>query len=142
MQLRPYQQLAVNAILEDLKRPGNSICVAATGAGKSVIIAEVARQLNSKILILVPSVEILRQNFDKISLFFPREDIGIFSASANEKTIKKITLAMIQSCCKKPELFVDFDLVLVDECHNIPVRNMESMYMSFFNSINDLRSTQ
>ncbi len=41
--LRDYQEESVNKIIWDLKQEGNSLCVVATGGGKSVIIAETVR---------------------------------------------------------------------------------------------------
>jgi len=60
--LRSYQQIIVTRMIDDSFVSGNSIVVAPTGSGKSVIIAEVATQLNKPILIFQPSKEILLQN--------------------------------------------------------------------------------
>ena len=64
MTLRPYQQDALDSIIEDMDVAGASIVVLPTGAGKSHVIAETAL-LRSPVLILQPSVELVRQNKDK-----------------------------------------------------------------------------
>jgi DNA repair protein RadD len=111
MKLRYYQEEAVNKALE-IK---NGIIVCPTGAGKSIIIAELCRRLSGKILILQPTIEILQQNKQKI-FSATSEKIGIYSASAGEKTISRITLATIQSI-KDFDLFARFNMIVCDESH-------------------------
>lgn len=134
MQLRDYQQEAVDAILKDFSVPGNSVCVAATGAGKSLIIAEVARRLAPEpLLILSPSKEITEQNLEKLSRHFT--EIGVYSASMGSKTIKQVTLATILSVYQQPELFTQFKHVLIDEAHTVGVDSDATTYMKFLSDI-------
>ena len=135
MQIRNYQQQAISLVLTDIGRPGNSILSLPTAAGKSVIISEIARAINQPILILAPSKEITEQNLARIAEYYPREDIGIFSASMNEKTVKKITLGTILSVRKYPEMFKRFQLVLVDESHLVAVDKLDGVYTNFFKAI-------
>ncbi|OPE74459.1 DEAD/DEAH box helicase, partial [Bacillus anthracis] len=65
--LRPYQQEAVNAVIEYVKSSIMPCMVEApTGAGKSVIIAEIARIIyemtGKRILVTAPSAELVIQN--------------------------------------------------------------------------------
>jgi DNA repair protein RadD len=130
--LRPYQQKIVTSIIGDMVTPGNSIVVAPTGAGKSIIIAEVARQLHKPALILQPSKELLTQNREKLVSYVGKSDIGVFSASMNEKTIKTYTFATIGSIYKKPDLFSHFGIVLLDECDLMNPKKLNTMYSTFF----------
>ena len=134
MQLRPYQQLAVNAILADLNRPGNTLAVLPCGAGKTHIISELSARLNSDILIFAPSKELIEQDRDKLLTVVPQSNVGIYSASMNEKTIRKFTVASIGSVYKKPELFERFKLIICDECHLISPKE-NSMYQKFFRAV-------
>ena len=93
--LYPYQINIVSAIEKDMTNPYNSVVVMPTGSGKSYIIAEIARWLQQPILILQPNVEILRQNKDKLSLVVAKDEIGVYSASMNEKTIKTYTFTTL-----------------------------------------------
>jgi len=111
MKLRYYQEEAVKRALI-IK---NGVIVCPTGAGKSIIIAEICRRLTGNILILQPTIEILQQNKQKI-FNATSEQIGIYSASAGEKTISRITLATIQSI-KDFDLFAKFNTVICDEAH-------------------------
>lgn len=130
--LRSYQQVIVTRMIDDSIVSGNSIVVAPTGSGKSVIIAEVATQLDKPILIFQPSKEILLQNKEKLISIVDSDDVGVFSASVGEKTIKKYTLCTIGSVYKKPELFKEFGMVLMDECHLYNPKKVNTMYNKFF----------
>lgn len=135
MQLRKYQQQAIQALLAS---QGNALVVLSAGAGKSLVISELARLLNTKVLIFAPSAEITMQNHSKLSAIVPIEDIGIYSASCGEKDIKKFTLATILSVYKKPELFKDFGVVIIDEVHNITAKDTGA-YRTFLKAIGNPR---
>lgn len=131
MKLRPYQQEVVNKIIASQNAFGNDVVVVAQGGGKSIIIAHVADKLG-KALVICPNKEILEQNVEKMEHYIDREDIGVFSASMNEKTVKKITFGTIQSMYKKPELFEDFDIVIYDEADLHNPKKVESMSNKLF----------
>lgn len=116
-ELRPYQKEAVVAMLRDFKELGNSIVSLPTGSGKSLVIAEFVSRVNVPVLILQPSREILAQNRSKLSTYVDKSEIGTYSASFNLKEVKKYTFATIQSIYKKPELFENFYIVIIDEAH-------------------------
>jgi len=137
IKLRDYQKEALVSILVSMKKklPGNDIVVLPTAAGKSIIIAALAKLLHGNILILQPSKELVEQNFSKLAKYVDESDIGIFSASMNQKVVKKYTLATIGSIFRKPELFIGFKLVLLDECDLLNPKNLDTMYMKFFSNI-------
>jgi DNA repair protein RadD len=133
--LRPYQVNVVSSIQNEMSQFGNPVVVMPTGSGKSLIIAEIARWLNQSILILQPSVEILRQNKEKLLALVDKNDVGVYSASMGEKTIKTYTLATIGSVYRKPEHFNHFKLVIIDECHLVNHKKLSTMFMSFLRRI-------
>ena len=102
--LRPYQEECIEKILwaYEANLPGNDLVCLPQGGGKSIIIANLADKLDEPILILQPSKEILKQNLEKLSHYVDRNDIGIYSASMNEKVVKYYTFATIQSIYRKP----------------------------------------
>ena len=130
--LRPYQVEAVNKMMWGLDLAGNDIVCMAQGSGKSLVIADFANRIKRPILILQPSKELLKQNVEKMEAFVSRDEIGIFSASLNEKTIKQFTFGTIQSVYKHPELFQDFNVAIVDECDLINPKKLSGMYNKFF----------
>lgn len=136
MELRPYQKQSVQAIIDDFKQEGNAIACLATGAGKSLIISEIARLSKQPLLIFVPSKELLVQNYNKlVEAIGSDEEVAIYSASANSKKIKRITIATILSCYKKPELFKQFKNVIIDECDLLDPTTNTTLYVKFLNSI-------
>ena len=110
MELRNYQKEVIKKIMWAKNLEGNDIIAIAQGGGKSHIIAELAHRLNP-VIVICPTKEVLEQNISKMEEYMPREEIGVFSASMNEKTIKNITFGTIQSMYKVPELFKGFKIV-------------------------------
>jgi len=129
--LRDYQEQAVIAALS-IKKKKNGLLVLPTGTGKSFIIAEIIKRSNKKTVILQPTKEILEQNVAKIKLI-GFTDIGIFSASMDEKTIGKATFATIGTIIKYKDKFENFDQIIVDEAHS--VNSKGGQYEKFIKSL-------
>lgn len=116
--LRPYQETAVEdglRFFNDKKSKKPSIMVLPTGAGKSIIVASIASQLDRPVLVLQPTSELLSQNYGKYLSY--GNNAAIYSASKGIKEIGEVTFATIGSIYKKPELFQDFGYLIIDECH-------------------------
>lgn len=133
--LRPYQIEASEIAVKNLKSYKKPFVIqAATGAGKSLIIADICHKLDESVLILQPSKELLEQNYEKLKSY-GIDDVKIYSASMNSKEIGKYTYATIGSIYKKPELFKQFKYVLIDECHLVNPKNIKGMYSKFLKAI-------
>jgi len=131
--LRPYQQEAVSAGVGYLnsKTNKNAILILPTGAGKSIVIANLVAPMQGKTLILQPSKEILEQNFAKyVSYGF---EASIYSASAGQKRVSKITFCTIGSIITKLHLFAGVENILIDECHLVNAKGgmYEQLIKSF-----------
>jgi len=133
--LRSYQQKAVDKLMWSQGLSGADLCVLPTGAGKSIVIAELAHKTNEHILIIQPTKEILEQNFNKLSSYVDKSEIGVYSASMDRKDIGLYTFATIQSIYKKPEEFNHFGYIIIDECHLVNPKDSNSMFMKFFRGI-------
>ena len=129
--LRGYQEKAVTAGLSVLKTKKNGLLVLPTGTGKSLVIAEIVRKSRLKTIILQPSVEILKQNVAKIKSF--GMDVGIFSASMQEKSVGQVTFATIGTIIKHKEKFAEFELIICDEAHLINSKG--GQYEDFITSL-------
>lgn len=133
--LRPYQAAAVEVGLHKLRTLGKPFVIqAATGAGKSLIIADICHKLNEPVLILQPSKELLEQNYAKLLSYDPLIDAGIYSASKGRKEIRTFTYATIGSIYKQPDNFKHFKYVIVDECDVVNPKEV-GMYQKFFKGI-------
>jgi len=117
-QLRQYQKEACAAALRafNSRSTSNGILILPTGAGKSLVIADIASKLDCPLLILQPSKEILEQNFAKLQSY-GCWDCSIYSASVGQKDINRITFATIGSVMNHIDKFSHFKKVLIDECH-------------------------
>jgi DNA repair protein RadD len=134
--LRDYQtemsEIIVERLLADECQP--FLVQAATGAGKSLVIADVAHKLNAPVLVLQPSLELLLQNHAKMLSY--GIDASIYSASAGQKVIgENVVMATIGSIYQKPELFAHFQYVVVDEADVVNPKAMTGMYQQFFEAI-------
>ena len=134
---RDYQIAATNKGIEHLNKPKPApfVLQLATGAGKSIIVANVAKSLGKKVLVLQPSKELVEQNYEKMMSYNPDFEVGVYSASAGRKDIGLVTYATIGSIVKKPELFMDVYAVIIDECHLVNPGNQNSQYITFLNAI-------
>jgi len=101
-------------------------------SGKSLIIANVVKDLGEKTIILQPGREILLQNHSKLLSY--GFDASIYSASLGRKEVSNITFATIGSVVNKPDLFKEFKYIISDECHL--VNSKGGMYESFINKLN------
>ncbi|CAA6689463.1 MULTISPECIES: DEAD/DEAH box helicase [unclassified Lentimonas] len=119
-QLRPYQQEAVDRTLNyfrKLRHP--AVIVLPTGAGKSLVIAELAKIAKGRVLVLAHVKELVEQNHLKYESYGLHA--GIYSAGLNQKDSKqKVIFGSIQSVAKaKDTFFKDFTLLVIDECHRV-----------------------
>src|SRR6056297_1842379 len=135
-ELRDYQRIAVDSTWGYLcSLPGNPVIVAPTGAGKSLIIAELARgaaEHGRSVLVLAHRKELLVQNAEKIRALIPDVPVGIYSAGLRRRdTEEPVVLAGIQSVYGKAYDFGERHLILVDEAHLIPDSDA-GMYSQFF----------
>lgn len=133
--LRDYQQQASDISVQffQSKVNKNSIAVLPTGAGKSLVIADIASRLDAPVIVFQPSKEILEQNYKKLCSYGFLE-CSVYSASFNSKKISKVTFATIGSVKNKPELFKMFKYMIVDECHLVNPK--EGMYKTFIEQLN------
>lgn len=118
--LRDYQQAAVSSAVQYFRaRRDPAVIVLPTGAGKSLIIAELARLAKGRVLILAHVKELVEQNYEKYSSY--GLEAGIYSASLGQKDRKqKAIFGNVQSVARAPEEFFDnFSLVVIDECHRV-----------------------
>ncbi len=130
-QLRPYQQESVDSVVLHFKS-SNDPCVVVlpTGAGKSLVIAELAKIAFGNVLALAHVKELVDQNHQKFVSY--GIDAGIYSAGLQLKeTTHKVTFGSIQSVARSSEnAFKDVSILIVDECHRISISE-DTQYMKF-----------
>ena len=119
-ELRDYQKQAVKNVIKFFqKKQEPAVVVLPTGAGKSLVIAELARIAKGRVLVLAHVKELVEQNYDKYKSY--GLSAGIFSASLGKKDWdQKAIFGGVQSVARAPDnFFNNFSLLVIDECHRV-----------------------
>ncbi len=140
IQLRPYQQDAVENAVVMLAERGNSMIVAGTGAGKTVMMAATigkwfggfyaATGRRPHVLVLVHRTEIHDQNREKFTRVCP--EIQTSEITADRKGLHGyIHFGMVQTVVNLLEDFAQagsyFDLIVIDEAHHTKASTYEQI---------------
>lgn len=121
VKLRPYQQESVERVLRWFRGTTDpALLCLPTGAGKSLVIAELARLARGRVLVLAHVRELVAQNHAKYTAYGLQADI--FSAGLGSKmAASQVVFGSIQSVARHLDRFDDagFTLLVIDECHRI-----------------------
>jgi len=142
--LRNYQEEAVNDCIEYLESSVSIpvLAVLPTAAGKSLVIAEVARRTKGVCVVLQPSIELLKQNKSKAEAL-GCEDIKVYSAGLDTKEIgETLTYATLGSIKKDIDKLIKLgvDTLLVDEAHFKFSEEKGSEFRKFINKLKPKKS--
>ena len=141
MILRPYQEIAVDDAATALDKHKNTIVVAPTGAGKTIMLSALVGkrfQVGNKVLVLQHRDELVRQNKTKFSRVNP--DITTSIVDGNEKDWSGSTIfSMVQTLSRENNLtnINHFDLVVVDESHHA----VADTYMRIINKVKEANNS-
>ena len=138
IELRPYQNTAVTFAIDNLFNSKNSLIVAGTGAGKTIMLSEAIRRFTTAYkskfdryphtLVLVHRNEIHNQNLTKFKWVAP--SIATSEIVASRKSIHGLVhFGMVQTVSNIIDDLPAFDLIVIDEAHH----SMASSYLSIIN---------
>lgn len=125
--LRWYQKEGIAALSTDLihciENDSDEFPVGAfqTGTGKTHIMVGIVNELmnfnpNLNIIVAAHDKRIIKQNYKAMKNEFG-SFVGLYSAGLKSRTVEKITVGSIQSMYRHPEIFEDYDIMIIDECH-------------------------
>ena len=118
IQLRDYQNNAV----EDMLRRHRGILVAPCGAGKTVMALSLIHHRQQKTLVLVHTLDLLKQWSNQIQNFLG-QTCGIIGGGKKDY-IQDITVATVQTLIRDRTLLLKLQkkvgCLIVDECHHVP----------------------
>ncbi len=118
--LRDYQTQAVEAAVKHFRHGDDpAVIVLPTGAGKSLVIAELSRLAKGRVICLAHVKELVEQNHAKF--LATGSTAGVFSAGLSQKnSTAKTTFASIQSLSANLDSFnTPASLIIIDECHRV-----------------------
>ncbi len=139
--LRPYQQEVLDKLRTRLKETDYPLLVnASVGAGKSLVIASLLQTIERagwRALCLTMNSTLIRQNAETYKK--QGGNAGIFCAALGKKDIgEPIIFASpmsVRGSIKRSGKLskIPFNLIIIDECHNINVNEKGTTYMRIFN---------
>lgn len=133
--LRPYQQEALDKLLIRMQEAKHPLLVnASVGAGKSLIISELLLHMESKgwrCLCLTMNSTLIQQNAETYRL--QGGNPGIYCSSLNKKDTDQPVIFGSPHSISRAIPDIRFNLIVIDECHNINHNENDSMYMKILN---------
>lgn len=121
LKLRPYQQAAVDAVAAGWAKWDRQLGVAATGAGKTVIFAHIAKQWvaeGSRVLVLAHRGELVDQAISKLAAWgvWAQKEMGGCSATQ----LGVVVVGSVQTFHSRLDKWPEghFDLIILDEAHH------------------------
>ncbi len=131
-QLRPYQKDAVHSVIRHFRQSDDAaLLVLPTGAGKSLVISELARIARGRVLVLAHVKELVEQNHAKYQSY--GLNASIFSAGLGLKEdTEQVIFGSVQSVVRNLVRFSHgvgqkmFTLLIIDECHRVSMEKDSS----------------
>ena len=122
MLLRPYQEAAVSDACKALDKHGNTIVVAPTGAGKTIMLSALVGERyrdGKKILVMQHRDELVDQNKSKFERINPYITTSIVNGTVKNWDGNTI-FSMVQTISRERNLRdrPKFDMIVVDESHH------------------------
>jgi DNA repair protein RadD len=121
MNLRPYQLEAVEAGLDALNAGGNPALQLATGTGKSLIIAELARRrLPGRTWVLTHVQQLVRQNAATYARHTGSEPGVVCTGLKRRDYDAPVIYGTIQTVISATGRMPPPELIIIDEAHRVP----------------------
>ena len=122
MILREYQKIAINDASDALDKHGNTLVVAPTGAGKTIMLSALVgkrHKSSQNVLVLQHRDELVSQNSNKFNLVNPSLNISEVNAAKKDWSGDAV-FAMVQTLSREKNLdnMPKVDLIVVDEAHH------------------------
>ena len=123
MMLRPRQKLFVERSLAALDIHGNTLGVAPTATGKSLMLSAVAgeflKEPDARVCVLAHRDELTGQNLTKFARVNPGVSTSVFDAK-DKSWSGRVTFAMVQTLSRDNHLAAipTLDLLVIDEAHH------------------------
>lgn len=123
MILRPYQKRAVDRVTDAIKKRKQSLLIAATGAGKTLMLSAITANFlpnpDAKAAVFQHRDELVRQNRSKFKLVNPSIRTGVVNADTKDWS-RQVTFAMIDTARSDRNIanIPKLDFIAIDEAHH------------------------
>lgn len=121
MELRDYQQEMVDAIWRDMFRSSKTLCVAATGAGKTLVFIALIKKCielkpDIRIIVLLNRVSLARQTYVRMIKDIDPRSVGLYCSTLKARDLSRtVTVASVNSIAKIKT--ISCNLLILDEVH-------------------------
>jgi superfamily II DNA or RNA helicase len=132
MQLRTYQQEAINAILDKWKTYDKLLLVQPTGSGKTIVFSQIAKARlgHGRTLILAHREELIKQAQDKL-----QRSTGIVAdreQGEHHAGDAQVIVASIQTMQRRLDKWANkFATVIIDEAHHVLSESYQEVLAAF-----------
>ena len=139
--LRDYQIKAVDGCYDALKEHQKVGCVSPTGSGKTLIFIAICERYlkdnpKKSILILSHKTDLVQQTVRMFKIYTQGIKVGILQGKYLPNPTDRIIVSTMQSAkdheridkFTKRAIYNDLGLIIVDECHYIPVNSYEKVF--------------
>jgi superfamily II DNA or RNA helicase len=128
MQLRPRQKDFVRRCIDAMARTGNTLGVAPTGAGKTVMLSAVTKEIGGRTLVLQHRDELVAQNRATFRAVAPQIETDLYTAGRKAWS-NGVTFGMIQTLSRPDNLasMPKLDLVVIDEAHHVAAASYKAV---------------
>ena len=133
MILRPYQEKLVDRAVAALNERGNTLAVAPTGAGKTIMLAALGGRLGGRQCVLQHRQELTGQNLAKFKKVNPKASVSLFNADVKSWR-GDTTFAMVQTLTRHTGSIPLLDLLIIDEAHHAVAES----YRRVVNAVRDI----
>ena len=117
---RPYQRDAVAAWL---RAGGRGMVVLPTGAGKTVVAFDAVARLGVRTLVVVPTIELLRQWRAETVARLNAPDDAVGMIGGGERVSGPITIITYDSAAMPRRRLDGYGLLVFDEAHHLPAQS-------------------
>lgn len=143
IQIRPYQQQALDTLTALARKKQFLLLQAATGAGKTVIASCLmqyyTRNWGFRCLFLAHKAILVRQALSRMQASFADADFDVDCLCASVRKPGQmdslIIVASPQTLARRLDDLPKIDVVIIDECHRVPPKNHSSLYSDVIQAV-------
>ncbi len=145
--LRPYQEQAVQTLIQCTRSRQFLLLQAATGAGKTLMAAHFMRYFTDRwhfrCLFLAHKAILVRQALERMQASFEDADVNVDCLCASVEKPGNVSghiiVASPQTLGRRLENLPRVDVIVIDECHRVPPKDQHSLYGDIISAVTEKR---